>query len=125
MSKPTANDEKKVRAIRETKREDFVKVLNDVRELITAEDFEETICESTGNGLYKFSTTAPSDMTGVKKATVQGLTWYKVPTSDYRISFTSYIQYRLTSEAKARSNAIKQLADLSTEELLALLAAKK
>lgn len=117
----SVNDEKKTRAIRETKREDFVKVINEVSAIMTADDFEATICKATGNGLYKFSTTAPQDMTGVKKVIVDGLTWYKVPTNDYRISLTSYLQYRLTSKAKADSAALKKFADLTLEQKLALL----
>lgn len=120
----TANEEKKSRAIRETSREEFTKVIDSVKDIMSAETFVDDICKMTGNGLYKFSTTRPNDMTGVKKHESQGLTWYKVPTSDYRLSFSSYIQFKLTSETKARSNAIKQLSELSTEELLALLAAK-
>lgn len=118
----SVSNEKKTRAIKQTSREDFVKVINDVIELVTAPDFIDTICDKSANGLYKFTTSLPSDMTGVKSFEVQGLKWYKVPCTDYRLSLTSYIQYRLTSETKARSNAIKQLADLSTEELLAMLA---
>lgn len=126
-NKKTANDleNKKSRAIRETNKEDFVKVINDVKELLNDDAFVENVCEKTANGLYKMTTTAPNDMTGVKRFESQGLTWFKVPTSDYRLSLTSYISYKLTCETKARSNAIKQLAELSTEELLEILAAKK
>lgn len=125
MAKTSVNNESKTRAIRQTSRDEFVKVLDNVRNIMSEETFENDICETTGNGLYKFTTTAPNDMTGVKKFEKSGLTWYKVPTSDYRLSFTSYLQYRLTADAKAKSALIKQLSELSNEELLALLAAKK
>lgn len=121
MSTKSANDEKKARAIRETNEADFLKVINEVVTLVTSEEFNSDICKDTANGLYKFSTTMPQDMTGVKKTSVHGLTWYKIPTSDYRLSFTSYIQFRLTSEAKARSAAIKSLSSLSLEQLNALM----
>lgn len=120
----SVNDEKKVRAIRETSREEFVKVINAVKEIMSEENFVDTICTSTANGLYKFSTTCPNDMTGVKTVETQGLRWYKIPTSDYRLSLTSYLGYRLTSESKAKSNLIKQLSEMSADELLALLAKK-
>ena len=125
MSKTSANNEKKTRAIKETKKDDFVKVINDVKNIMAADDFEQTICESTNNGLFKFSTSCPQDMTGVKSVTVDGLKWYKIPTTDYRISLVSYLQYRLTSKAKAKSNALKAFSDLSLDEQLALLASLK
>ena len=121
MTKKTANEEKKTRSIRVTSKGDFLTTINEVKELINDSDFDDAICESTANGLYKFSTTQPTDMTGVKTTEVQGLKWYKIPTTDYRISLTSYIQFRMTSDAKARANAIKKLSELTTDELLALL----
>lgn len=125
-NKQSANNiEKKSRAIRETKREDFLEVVNNIRTIINGESFESEICEKTANGLYKLTTTIPSDMTGVKRFEKSGLKWYQVPTTDYRVAFEGYIQYRLTSEVKANSNALKQFADLSLEEKLQLLAMLK
>lgn len=125
MSTTSVNNEKKTRVIKETKKEDFLAVVNSFREIVNAEDFDETICKATGNGLYKYTTTRPTDMTGVKDETHDDLKWYKVPTTDYAVALGSYIDFRLTCKAKARSNAMRQIKDLSTEELLALVAAMK
>ena len=121
----SVNNDKKTRAIKVTSRDEFVKVINDVKELVNAPDFVDNICEKTGNGLYKFSTTMPNDMTGVKTFDAQGLKWYQIPTNDYRLSLTSYISYKMTCETKARSNAIKQLSELPIEQLIALLNSQK
>jgi len=121
MSK-SVNDEKKTRSIKVVDQLDFLKVVNEVKEILNAEDFENVVCEKTGNGLYKFTTTCPNDKTGVKDFEADGLKWYKVPTTDYRISLTSYLQYRLTAKAKAVAAAKKELSDLSLEELRELIA---
>lgn len=120
----TANEEKKTRSIRVVSKSDFTSVINDVKELLNGENFLDEVCAKTGNGLYKLTTSIPSDMTGVKSFKSYDLKWYQVPTTEYLTSLTSYISYILTNEKKARNEAIKKLKDLSTEELLALIAKK-
>jgi hypothetical protein len=121
MTQNSVNNEKKSRVIRETKKADFLEVVSNIRDIINGESFDDHICEMTGNGLYKLTTTRPSDMTGVKETEKAGLKWYKVPTTDYRVAVEAYVQYRLTCEVKANSNALKKFADLSLEQKLALL----
>jgi hypothetical protein len=112
----------KTRAIRETNQSDFLKCINDFVGILESENFDADICGFTENGLYKVTDTKPTDMTGVKKHEENGMIWYKVPTTTYATSFISYLQYRMTKRAKANQNALKQLASLSLEENLALLA---
>ncbi len=121
MSK-SVNDEKKARAIRQTNKADFLQVVNQIRDIVNADDFEGRVCELTANGLYKLTTECPQDRTGVKNYESQGVKWYKVPTTDYSVSFFSYLKFRLTNESKAKSEARKALANLSLEELQKLLA---
>lgn len=117
----TINNEKKTRSIREVSKSDFLGAIEEYKNVVNGASFETAICETTANGLYKLTTTRPTDMHGVKDMEKSGLKWYKVPTTDYRVAIESYIQYRLTCEVKARSNALKQFADLSLEEMTALL----
>ena len=123
-NKPTANNEKSGRVVKQTTREEFVSVLNEIKSLVNGEEFEDAICKRTDNGKYKLTDTKPTDMSGVKSFEADGVKWYLVPTTDYRVSFSSYLGYRLNKEKKARQNALKKLADLSTAELLALIASK-
>lgn len=117
----TANNEKSGRVIKETTREEFVKVLNEIKELVNGEEFENAICKRTDNGKYKLTDTKPVDMSGVKEFDANGVKWYCVPTTDYRVSFSSYIGYRLNNERKAKAKLLKEIASMSLDELQQLI----
>lgn len=120
--KESANNEKNGRVVRETTKESFLKTVNAVIELVTSENFVNAICERTCNGKYKITDTKPSDMNQVKNHEIDGVTWYLVPTTDDKTAISTYIRYRLNKEKVARQNALKTLANLTTEELLAMAA---
>ena len=116
----SVNNEKSGRVVKETTREEFVKVLEDIRTLVNGEEFVDAICKRTDNGKFKVTDSKPTDMYQVKEFEADGVKWYLVPTTDYRVSFSSYLGYRLNCEKKARQKVLKELANLTLEELLAL-----
>lgn len=120
--KETANNDKSGRVVRETTKENFLKTVNAVIELVTSENFVSAICERTQNGKYKITDSKPLDMNQVKTFESDGVNWYLVPTTDDKTSISTYIRYRLNKEKVARQNALKTLANLTTEELLAMAA---
>lgn len=123
--KETANKDKSGRVVRETTKEGFQKTVNQVINLVSDPNFIGAVCERTENGKYKITDTKPLNMDGVKDFPKDGVTWYLVPTTDDKTAIATYIRYRLNREKAARQNALKALANLSTEELLAAAAAAR
>lgn len=120
--KETANKEKSSRVVRETTKDGFMKTVNQVISLVSDENFISAVCERTENGKYKITDTKPTDMNKVKSFEKDGVKWYLVPTTDDKTAIATYIRYRLNREKAARQNALKALANLTTEELLAMAA---
>lgn len=120
--KETANKEKNGRVVRETTKEGFEKTVNQVIELVSNPEFIGAVCERTDNGKYKVTDSKPADMDKVKTFEKDGVKWYLVPTTDDKTAIATYIRYRLNREKAARQNALKALAGLTTEELLAMAA---
>lgn len=118
----TANNDKSGRVVRETTKEGFMRTVNQVIDLVSNPDFIGAVCERTENGKYKVTDTKPLNMDGVKTFDKDGVTWYLVPTTDDKTAIATYIRYRLNREKAARQNALKALAGLTTEELLAMAA---
>ena len=114
--------EKNGRVVRETSKDTFVSSVNAIKEIINADDFVDRVCEFTDNGKYKVTDTKPADMDKVKVYEDNGVKWYKVPTTDDRTAVTTYIRFRMNKEKTERNNALKSLAGLTTEELIALAA---
>lgn len=114
--------EKSGRVVRETSMDTFVSSVNAIKEILNAEDFVTRVCEFTDNGKYKVTDTKPADMNHVKVYEDNGVKWYKVPTTDDRTAITTYIRFRMNKEKTERNNALKSLAGLTTEELIALAA---
>ena len=118
----TANQDKSGRVVRETTNESFMKTVNQVIALVSSEEFAGAVCERTENGKYKVTDSKPLDMDKVKTFESDGVKWYLVPTTDDKTAISTYIRYRLNKEKAARQNALKALANLTTEELLAMAA---
>lgn len=118
----TANQDKSGRVVRETTNESFMKTVNQVIDLVSSEEFAGAVCERTENGKYKVTDSKPLDMDKVKTFESDGVKWYLVPTTDDKTAISTYIRYRLNKEKAARQNALKALAGLTTEELLAMAA---
>ena len=124
-TKKTANEEKSGRVVRETTKDTFVKSVQSVIDLVSSPEFTEAVCKRTDNGKYKVTDTKPTDMDKVKSFESDGVKWYLVPTTDDKTAIATYIRYRLNKEKVARANALKALAGLTTEELIALAMANK
>lgn len=124
VTKTATNSEKSSRVIKETTREEFTKVLDEIFALVNGENFVDNICDKTDNGKYKITDSKPVDMFGVKEFEVKGVKWYLVPTTDFAVACFSYIRYCMSNDKKSRQAALKELAKLSTDDLLALIANK-
>lgn len=118
----TANQDKSGRVVREQTKEQFMKTVDQVINLVSNPDFIGAVCERTENGKYKVTDSKPLNMDGVKTFDKDGVSWYLVPTTDDKTAISTYIRYRLNREKAARQAALKKLASMSTEELLAMAA---
>jgi hypothetical protein len=120
--KETANNDKSSRVVRETTRDQFLKTVNQVVELVTSENFIDAVCERTENGKYKITDTKPTDMNKVKTFELDGVKWYQVPTTDDKTAIATFIRYRLNREKIANNTLNKQFAELTMEQKQQLLA---